>query len=381
MKLVYLIGRADTIGGTQRHVLDLAVAMSGRGHDVTVLTGPSGPFTSELLKSGVHTIPIDSLDAKTTLSPRTDFRAETDLRKLLTQLQPDLLTTHSTKGGMVGRVAAKRLGLPVIYTLHGVPFGPGVPTLRRVIGNVLELAMRPLTTAMIAVSDYDRRLAIQHRVVTAGRICAVLNAVPDRKSPTTPSGVGRSVTNMVMVARLAKQKDHELLLRTLASTSGLGEWTLKLVGDGEITAQLQALTDELGLEDRIEFTGLVTDVDALLDASDVAVLISKYEGLPVAIVEALRAGRPNLVSNVGGVAEVVRMPSAGWLVKRSDAASLASALREALDPATDLAEMGARARETYDDLLGFEQFVSKTEAAYVEAVDGNVKLVSAGGTQ
>lgn len=171
-----------------------------------------------------------------------------------------------------------------------------------------------------------------------------------------------------MVARFSVPKRHDLLIEALARLPQSHPWTLGLVGDGESTDDAVNQARRLDLTDRITFHGLLTDVEPVVQASDLVVLLSDREGLPISIGEALRAGRPVLASAVGGIPEVVSSEN-GWLVTRGDADSLDRALLEATDPATDLTARGRAARAIYLQELEFESFVSRTMDVYRTAVN------------
>ena len=370
MRIAYFIARADTIGGSQRHVLDLASAMQSRGHQVQIYTGKRGPFSELVEAEGLTAISIPSLSVSL-FSPAADLAAIKCLIDELQKYEPDVLTVHSSKSGLIGRIVAKRLSVACVYTLHGVAFGPSVQRKQRVAALAAELLLRPLADHVIAVSEFDRSQAIKMKVASASRITTIRNGLPF-KPPTDqreerPS-TGRSVTRIAMVARFSVPKRHDLLIEALARLPQSHPWTLGLVGDGESTDDAVNQARRLDLTDRITFHGLLTDVEPVVQASDLVVLLSDREGLPISIGEALRAGRPVLASAVGGIPEVVSSEN-GWLVTRGDADSLDRALLEATDPATDLTARGRAARAIYLQELEFESFVSRTMDVYRTAVN------------
>lgn len=357
MKILQVISRADTIGGGQRHVLELSAALRERGHDLLVVTGPRGPFSDELKQLGLETREIDSL--ATRASPKADLTSLRSLAAIVDGARPDLVACHSTKAGVLGRIAARRAGIPVTYTLHGVIFGPDTARLRRIPGWLLEVAMRPMGAHLIAVSAFDASLAQQAMIVGRDHLHTVRNSVIDRDWRHEPD----ETPSVVMTARFEPQKDHETLLQALARLTEL-DWHLNLLGDGGGLETARARAGELGIADRVTFHGLVADIVPHLESAFVFVLATNYEGLPLSIIESMSCGLPVVATDVGGVAEAVRDGVNGMLVPRQDTTSLESALRTLLVRPELAAEMGGASRMIYDDAFGFSQFVDQTLAVY-----------------
>ena len=117
MKIVYLVTRADPLGGAQIHVRDLAVAVQAQGHAPTVVLGGDGPFVNDLRARGIPVILLRNLVRP--MRPWDDIRALGEVMATSRRLQPDLLTAHGSKVGILGRLAARRLGIPLVFTVHG----------------------------------------------------------------------------------------------------------------------------------------------------------------------------------------------------------------------------------------------------------------------
>ena len=125
LKIAYIVTRADPIGGAQIHVRDLAAAMRDRGHAVVVLVGGAGPFLDDLRTRGLDIVVLRHLTVP--IRPLQDLRAFRELRAALLAFGPDLVAAHSAKAGVIGRMVARVLGVPVVVTTHGWSFTTGVP--------------------------------------------------------------------------------------------------------------------------------------------------------------------------------------------------------------------------------------------------------------
>jgi glycosyltransferase involved in cell wall biosynthesis len=260
VKIAYLVTRADPIGGAQIHVRDLAAAVQAEGHSPAVITGGSGPFIDDLRTQGTPVIVLKHLRAP--IAPLSDLRALHEIRAVLTDLRPDLLATHSSKAGILGRLAGRSLNIPAVFTAHGWAFTPGVPPLKAAAYRRIERVVGPLARKIICVSEFDRQLALEARIVAEDRVVTVHNGMPD-VPPRMRAKPGQAPVRLVMVARLGPQKDHPTLLRALAGLQA-HPWELDLIGDGPLRVQTESLAASLGLGVRVRFLGQRMDVDQIL---------------------------------------------------------------------------------------------------------------------
>jgi glycosyltransferase involved in cell wall biosynthesis len=367
MKIVYIVTRANPVGGAQVHVRDFALALRMAGHEPVVVTSGSGPYIDRLRAAGVETIVVNSLGMA--ISPLRDLRALTELRALLRRLRPDLVSTHSTKAGVLGRLAARSLGIPVIFTAHGWAFAAGIPAPLVTIYSLFERLAAPLASRIITVSEFDRELAIARKVAASDKLVTIHNGMPDI-APELRANPSRSPVRMAMIARFEPQKDHSTLLYALAGLRH-EQWHLDLIGEGPLMPQARELSRRLGLGDRVQFWGERMDVAARLAEVQVALLITNWEGFPRSILEAMRAGLPVISSSVGGVGESVRDGETGFTVPRGDIEALRERLLLLLTDPDLRTRMGRRAREYYEHNFTLARMVQRTMAIYQETIIPN----------
>lgn len=360
MRIAFLITRADAIGGAAIHVRDLAIRLKADGHEPIVATGGEGVYSEMLRANGIEHHKLNWL--RRSLDPVADIRGVMEVRAFLRALKPALLHAHSSKAGVVGRIAARSCGVPVIFTAHGWSFTEGVPAVQRALYKLIDRVTVPLAAQVISVSEFDRQLALQNRVGQADRIATVHNGMPDVAAELM-ADPAVTPPRLVMVARFEPQKDHETLLRALATLRDL-HWSLSLLGDGPLLDRMSALAAELGIDDRIEFCGYQPAVASVLAESQIFVLATNWEGLPLTIVEAMRAGLPVIASNVGGVAELIDDGETGCLVPARDVDALAAALRPLIADAALRSRLGAAGRAKYRAGFTFEHMYRKTIAVY-----------------
>lgn len=366
MRIVYIVTTASPIGGAQIHVRDLAAAMSAQGHSPAVITGGSGAFIDDLRRLGIPVVVLRHLAVP--IHPLRDLRALREVRTALKGLRPELITAHSSKAGFLGRLAGRSLGVPVVFTVHGWAFTPGVPAWQAAVYRQAERVVGPLAKRIIAVSEYDRRLGLAARIAGEDRLVTVHNGMPD--VPQSLRAVpGRNPVRLVMVARFGAQKDHPTLFRALASLQH-HDWELDLIGDGPLMTEVESLAAALGLAGRVRFLGQRSDVDRILASAQISLLVTNWEGFPLSILESMRAGLPVVASSVGGVGESVRDEENGYLVPRGDVEQLRDRLERLLTSPGLRVRMGASGRARYEQDFTLDQSVNRTLGVYRDAVSG-----------
>ena len=360
-----MVTRAEPIGGAQIHVRDLAAAVREQGHTPTVLTGGTGSFVDSLRERGVPVIVLRHLAVP--IGPVRDARALAEIRAALKDLRPDLLTTHSSKAGILGRLAGRAMGIPAVFTAHGWAFTPGIPSLHAAVYRRIERMAGPLSSRIITVSEFDRRLAIEARIAAEDCLVTVHNGMPD-VAARLRAEPGRAPVRLVMVARFEAQKDHPTLLHAMAGLTH-HDWTLDLIGNGPLMGSMQALATQLAIGDRVRFLGQRMDVHDLLSQSQISLLATNWEGFPLSILESMRAGLPVVASAVGGIAEAVSEGETGFLVPRHGVQQLRARIQDLLADPDLRIRMGAGGRQRYERHFTLGVAVTKTLAVYQDVLD------------
>jgi glycosyltransferase involved in cell wall biosynthesis len=366
MHIAFLVTRADPIGGAQIHVRDLATELQRQGHAVTVLLSGSGPFVDDLRGRGIPVLVLRNL--VNPIRPYRDLQALREVVTTLKRLHPDLITAHGAKVGILGRLASRMLGIPLVVTVHGWACAPGTPRVQAAWSRWLERSIGPLASKVITVSEFDRRFGLDTRLVAERRVVTVHNGMPDiplelRADP------GRSPARLVMVARFEPQKDHGTLLQALGGLREL-PWTMDLIGDGPLRPTMESLAASLGIADRVHFLGQRRDVDRLLSLSQVGLLVSNWEGFPLSILEAMRAGLPVVATGVGGVAEAIDDGRTGYVVPPGQPDVLRDRIQRLLVSPALRVELGTKGRSRYEQAFTLTQLVSRTLGVYDEVLRG-----------
>lgn len=364
MRILYIITRSDVIGGASVHLLDLAVGVQEAGHEVIIVVGGHGVFIDQAKARGLTC--ISALHLVRPLNLVSDFRFYLEFRRIVLAWKPDIIHAHSSKAGIVGRLVAKALSVPCVFTAHGWAFTEGVSTYRRILYRWIERVVANFANKIITVSDYDRSLALRSRVGDADLIVTIHNGMPSAKD-TFSATRSFDVTRLIMVARFDAPKDHAFLVRALASLV-CNDWTMEFVGSGPTMPSVKRLVAELNLEDKIVFSGACSDVSRRLSESDVFCLISNWEGLPLTVLEAMRAGLPVIASCVGGVPEAVTQQQSGILVDKDDLEGLVTALNTLIGSRDLRSKMGNVGKSRFFNDFTFELMLQRTIDVYFDVI-------------
>jgi len=361
-RILYVITRAEH-GGAQTHILELLRASVGR-YTVALATGEEGYLTDEARALNIPVFILTRLVAP--LHPLKDLLALFQLSRFIRNFRPGLIHAHSSKAGLLARLAARYYRIPCVFTAHGWAFSEGVSRLRKWIAMPLEWLAGRLGANIIAVSKFDYDLALHYGISDPGHLRAITNGIPDDVGRAHPGSGGTPV--IAMVARFNRQKDHMTLLRALSQVRA--PFRLWLIGDGPLLEQSRAWVAQLGLTGRTEFLGDCASVRQLLTSAHVFALISRYEGLPISILEAMCAGLPIVATDTGGVSEAVRQGWNGLLVGRASENTLRDALESLLYDPGLRASFGKRSRALFENAFKVETMVGQTFEVYDHTLAG-----------
>ena len=363
-KVLYVVTRADTIAGAQNHVMELAEEFSNLNIQTSVICGDGLALPRALDLRSIPFTQVEGFSNEFNLPAAVRFCRL--IRAYVRTNKVDLVSLHSTKAGFLGRLACIGLPTKVVYTAHGWGFTTGVPHKRARIIKLLELFASYLTNKIICVSLFDKSIAVEAGI-SEKKLVVVHNGrsevPPGSNSLVVPKiNPESSCKKLVMVGRLDDQKDHLTLFKALSSSSH--DWEVTLVGDGPNLDSLKNESKKLGISDRVNFVGLVDNVQDYLAKADLFCLISNWEGFPRSTLEAMRAGLPVIVSDVGGSKEAVLEGKSGFVIPRGDDRLLAEKLGILIDNPTLAISMGLCGQELFKEKFTLKHMVSQTLTVY-----------------
>ncbi len=363
IKILHLLVQMP-VGGAEHMVAALIRGLDREKFQVqAACLGAPGDVGEELARTG-HLAAALGLDLKHTSPVRLVRR----VRGLLRDLQPDILHTHLYHPNLYGRLAALGLGLKgTVATVHNIYSRVKLHRclLNCLLGRVSDYVMVFSPPVRDDVRRYDRVPAARIRMVSPGVRLEDLAGAPTREEARARLGVTGFCLGTV--SRLEEQKGHAYLLEAVAGLRReIGELTVLLVGDGSERAALERRSAALGLTGCVRFLGTRRDVPLILRALDVFVQPSRWEGIPLTLLEAMGAGLPVVSTRVGRAPEVIADGENGRLVPVGDRDALAAAVWELYESPEKRRLWGDRARRTIEEKYTLEHFMRQFDDLYLE---------------
>ncbi len=379
MRIAHVITRM-IIGGAQENTLlccqDLIRLY---GDDVLLITGPSlGPEGDLLGQGRGDDVPLSMVPVlRRAIHPWRDSRSYFAIKRILREFKPDVVHTHSAKGGVLGRMAAHALRIPaIVHTVHGAPFHPYQGRAARGLFRWCEAYAARRCHAMVSVADAMTDLLVDARVAPREKFTTVysgmdvepfLAANDHRQSVRDEFGFADRHVVIGKIARLFHLKGHEYLIQAAErAVRQCPDVRFLLVGDGLLREELQRQIAEAGLSEYFHFAGLVppSRIPALLGAMDVLVHVSLREGLARALPQALIAGKPVVSYDVDGAREVAITGETGFLIPPKRVDPLAEALIELASDAQLRERMGREGRGRFTEQFRHETMTKQLRELY-----------------
>ena len=334
LKVVHVITLLD-LGGAQQNTLHTVRSLDSTRFEAILVCGEGGTLDAEVRReAGLMTLFFHSLVRE--ISPLRDLRALLELRGFFASERPDIVHTHSSKAGILGRLAAAMTGVPVIvHTYHGFGFHDRQNAVVKTLYVLLERLCALVTTRLIFVSHANQGYAVRHRIRGAARGIVIRSGIRLRDFPAkvdavalkTSAGIGMHRPVVVSIGNLKPQKNvGDFLTAAALVAERVPEAHFVFLGGGPQRRQLEAKAFALGLEGRFHFLGWRRDGAQWLAAADVFALTSLWEGLPRSLVEAMKTGLHSVCYATDGVEDILRDGDNGFLVERGDSAAFAERL-------------------------------------------------------
>lgn len=351
-------------GGAETLILAFTKSAGSKGHELLTVFGEQGWLVEQFRANGLSSRVISLLKPWDLLSLR-------EVWLQLRSFEPDVVLSHGARVNLFASTLASIAGVPSVSVEHNVDDWRHGAVL-----NSVDRAVARLNFGRIAVSGAVREMLIERRIVPEERVHLVPNAVELREVSDALSDqalrkrfkIPRQAIVVVVVARLVPQKGHRHLIdavKILRAT--VPEAFFLLLGDGGLRGELEREVVRLGLSPKFGFAGAVDDVRAILPACDLFVLPSLWEGMPVALIEAMAAGLPCIATKVAGVPEVIEDGVSGALVPPGDSVALASRIEELLVSPEKRSQLGraakVRAMRHFDISRLVDQYIGVLQSA------------------
>lgn len=340
IKVLRIINRFN-LGGPTYNVAYLTRYMSADYE--TLLVGgakDASEESSDFILDNLGLKPVIVEEMMREIDLKNDYTAYKKLKKIIKEFKPDIVHTHASKAGTLGRLAAVSCKVPVIvHTFHGHVFHSYFGKLKTTFYKNIERYLAKKSTAIIAISEIQKQeLVNTHRICPAEKTHVIplgfdlsrFHENPDQKRKLFREKYVLKDDEIVIsiIGRLVPVKNHELFLESLKIVSEKTSRKLRalIIGDGESRSAIESKASELGIkygsgeknESFLIFTSWIKEIDVALAGSDIIVLTSFNEGTPVSLIEAQAAGKPIVSTNVGGIENVVIPGTTAFLAENND---------------------------------------------------------------
>jgi len=375
MRLCHVITKPE-LGGAQLSTLNILAGLPKDKYNMFLITSPEGALSAEFKDlSGVNTFFSPFLVRP--LNPLYDILAFIHILYIYRRYKVALVHTHSSKAGIIGRWAAKFLGVSrIIHTVHGWSFNDYQPLAIRSFFILLERITASFTTKIICVSNKDLETGLKYKIAPKEKFELIKYGIPfkrfkkpavDRLKKRKELGINNADPVVGMIACLKPQKSPLDYIKASIEVYRKKPYVnFVLIGDGVLKGACEKALTSSPLNGRFIFAGWRRDISEILDILDIMVLTSKWEGMPIALIEALCKGCPIVATNVGGAAELIKEGVTGYLTKPGEYQETAECILKILKDSDTLRKMKKEASLSIDSSFDMYRMLNEVEGLYRE---------------
>jgi glycosyltransferase involved in cell wall biosynthesis len=388
IKILRIIGRLN-VGGPAIHVVNLTAGLDPHRYRSLLVAGSEnedeGSMLDFALSHGVKPTVIAEMVTAFSLAPR-DGKALLKLYRFMRRERPHIVHTHTAKAGFLGRLAARMAGVPVVvhtfhgHVLHGY-YGPAKNELLRRI----EQSLAWLCDRLVTVSDQVKNELVGYGIAKAEKISVVplgfdldpfLNSHAQQGEFRREMGLGDEHKLVGIVGRIFPIKNHALFLESAARIAAQEACArFIIVGDGVLRVAAQRKAHELGIADRVIFTGWRRDLPCIYADLDALVVSSDNEGTPVSVIEAMASGCPVVATCVGGLPDLITNKKTGFLVQPRDANGIAASVLHLLQNQEMAHEIARNAAVAAQSRFALKRLISDMDRFYTNLLEQKSILV------
>jgi len=375
LRVLHVVGNSR-FGGAGWIILGLGRIARAQGWDVDILT--TDPVFARLVQEqGLGLVNLDVVRRE--IRPVWDIGGLLRLRDFLRRSNYRIVHTHTSKGGFVGRLAASWAEVPVIvHTVHGFAFHERSSIAALQVYCALERIATRWCDRIVSVSEFHRRWALELGICKPREILAIPNGVADcRRIPPDAAadlrrslGAGEGDLLLLSMCRLAPDKGLSYLIEAAARLAGgPRRYRIVIAGEGPELERLERLARSLKVDHSVAFLGFREDIESLLAACDIVVLPSLREGLSIALLEAMAAGKPIVATDIASHREVVSQGDMARIVPAADSKALADAIAGLAGDQAMMLRLGIAARGIFERHYTEERMLNAYRQLYLELLE------------
>ena len=350
------------LSGAQNMMINLLTSLDRNRYEIYVLSKPGGPLVDKLEELEFHHIPVRSLRRNISIP---DFIAFFHIFKICKKYKFDIVHTHSSKTGFIGRIATRLAGIPrIIHTVHGFPFHRFQPRYVQKFYQMLERIASHFCDKVIFVNSSERELAITKKIVSPNKAQTIYNGIelPDIKKLRSPI-----IKNNFIIGSVLRFWEQKNVINTVKAAIKVCQDSSKInfvfIGDGELFMECQEIVNSAGMTSRILLPGWQNNILDWLIGFDIFLLFSRWEGLPISILEAMSVGLPIVASDIKGNNELVSEKN-GILVSINDIDKLEDVLTSLPHKRKELSGWGKFSKDLVREKFNMKNFVLSYRRLY-----------------
>ncbi|MGE5474761.1 MAG: glycosyltransferase family 4 protein [Ignavibacteriales bacterium] len=359
-------------GGTLEYLKSLLPLFNKENYDITVIC--HGEIFYELKQLGYKVI---NIEMKRAIAPINDLRALFQISNYIKSNKVDIVHTHSSKAGFLGRLAAKWHKIPCIYNPHGWSFNIKTNIIKKNIYKVIERIASNWANKIVAISEAEYQSALKEKICNPKKLILIENGIDLKKyNPETcfsfkqELGINEKYKIIGMSARLTKQKDPITFIEIAKRvTEECRDCKFMLVGDGELREQVENRIKQYNLEDKIVLTGWTNCPEKYINIFDIGVLTSLWEGFGLSLAEYMACGKPIVASRVDGIPFVVRHSIDGFLCEPGNINDFCESIIMLLNNEDLYYKISRTIIERARNNFSIDRVVKKHEELYAELVN------------
>lgn len=366
------------VGGAQDNMLVTVERLNRQKYDVSLITSSEGEWLQRAKNiASLNLVFVDSL--KRHINPILDLIT---LYRVYSKIKAEkyaIVQTHTSKAGVLGRIAARLAGIPIIiHTHHGLNFHDNLHPALKFVFLKLERYLSSISDRLIMVTELNLEKSLRAKLAAREKFVNIYNGIDfgrfdspvDIKAKRKAIGVFSNERIVGTVGRLCRQKAPQDLIAAIPKILSLHKDVIFVfVGDGELLENMRTMTQKLGVESHVRFLGNRDDVPELLQVMDVFVLTSLWEGMPRSLTEAMYCARPVVATAVDGTPELVQHNKTGILAPPRDIEAISNSIITLLNDEAKAKQMGAAAKRRVAEEFSIEKMISEIEKLYDDLLE------------
>jgi len=370
INLLYVITKLE-LGGAQKQLLTLIRHLDKKRFHLFLFTAKDGLLLPEALSINGLTIK-KSICLERPINPLKDLLALIEIHRFIKKNNIEIVHTHSSKAGILGRLAARLAKVKIIiHAVHGWSFNDYQPRVERLFFIWLERLSARFSDKLIVASNYDRQKGLDNHIGRENKYTLIHYGIDYTEFNIREQNIRKElridandlVVGMVSCFKPQKSPQDFIKLAFLVSKA-LPNVKFLLVGDGILHGKIEKLIHKFNLQKQVILTGWRRDIPRILSAIDIFVLTSLWEGLPIAVLEAMASNKPVISTDTGGVREVITEGKSGFLVLPGDMLKMSERLAVLLKDKNLRAEMGQNARDSLDFNFALTNMIRESKNLY-----------------